>query len=608
MTKKFFIFASAALIVLGLCMWRLGLRAQQDLSAVANSQFNRQQFILAEKIAHDITLHYQFLQTNLLELAQIWRRQAPRREDHSVPFGDFQEILRQSCVLAIGVVLPGGSPKLLTQDGFLNPPFGLDVDALSDWSKHAPSEETVLTTRCVTPSAGPFVGRTVNTLVTRLHSEQAGIQEPGTLFFVVDAQAVARRYAHDVRSGQTGYAWVIDSRGDFLDHYVEEFIGKSAFHARSALNAEIDFSRVNTIMRDRMLAGEQGEDWYVSGWHRASRGIVKKLIAYHPAPLGRDRQEPVFWSVAVVAPISEAEEIISSVLSREMLMAGAFQVVVFCGLAVTVYFALRWSSSLKSEVDIRTAELIEARDTLHANLKKLIDTQERLIRSERFAAIGEAAAHISHEIKNPLMIIGGFARQVRRVLDPSSKEAHKLEMVEEETQRLESMLNEVRDFTRPAAPKLEFFDINATVRDTVALVEAELTARNVAIKMNLAPILPPTPHDPAQMRQVLLNLIKNAAEAMESGGTVTLTSRADQNCAEILVEDTGPGLAPDQLKMVFNPFFTTKEHGTGLGLAVCFRIMSDHHGDIRVESTPGKGCRFTLSLPLDHGRAAETTA
>jgi len=605
MTKKFFIFASAALIVLGLCMWRLGIRAQQDLSAVANSQFNRQQFILAEKIAHDISLHYQFLQTNLLELAQIWRRQAPRREDHAIPFGDFHELLRQSCVLAIGVVLPGGSPKLLTQEGFLDPPYGLDVEALSDWARHAPFESNMLTTRCVKPSVGPFAGRTVNTLVTRLRPEQVGIQEPGTLFFVVDAQAVARRYAHDVRSGQTGYAWVLDSQGDFLDHHVEEFIGQSAFQARSALNADIDFSRVNSIMRDRMMAGEQGEDWYYSGWHRASRGFVKKLVAYHPAPLGRDRQDPVFWSVAVVAPVAEAEEIISSVLAREMLMAGAFQVVVFCGLAVTVYFALRWSSTLKSEVDIRTAELIEARDTLHANLKKLIDTQERLIRSERFAAIGEAAAHISHEIKNPLMIIGGFARQVRRVLDPGSKEAHKLEMVEEETQRLESMLNEVRDFTRPAAPKLEFFDINATVRDTVALVEAELTARKVVVRMNLAEALPPAPHDPAQIRQVLINLIKNAAEAMESGGAVTLTSQADETSAEVTVEDTGPGLAPEQLKMVFNPFFTTKEHGTGLGLAVCFRIMSDHHGDIRVESSPGKGCRFTLTLPLDLRRKAD---
>ncbi|MFZ5428152.1 MAG: ATP-binding protein [Thermodesulfobacteriota bacterium] len=598
MTRKFVILATAALLIMGAVMWQLGIRAQTELTAVATDQFNRQQLILAQKVAQDIEKHFTFLRASLLELAAIWRKHPSFMGSPEQALPPFQEILRQSEVLAIGYVPPGSSDiTLYGSDGPLEEPLVLDYWPFIKWARSGGAEQNVLVGPDETPEAGPFAGKTILRMAARHWPGDASPEQPGVVFLMVDARAVAKRYASDVRSGQTGYAWVLDQRGFFLDHYVQDFIGRDAFSVRKMRDPSVDYQRIDWIMRDNILAGKEGVDWYVSGWHRDATGEVRKLIAYTPARIAIGQRPPLLWGVAVVAPVEEVEGIIAKAAMREMLMVAGFQVVVFMGLAVTIYFAFRWSAALKSEVEARTSELRDARDRIRRNLQELLETQERLIRSERFAAIGEAAAHISHEIKNPLMLIGGFARQVRRTLPEDSKEAGKLVLIEEESKRLESMLEEVRDFTRPASPKLSSSDLNETVWETVLLLEPEMASRGVTLRATLDKTLPAAPHDPNQMRQVLLNLIKNAAEAMTGGGMVVITSRAAKGRVEVEVRDDGPGIAPEDAARVFNPFYTTKERGTGLGLAVCYRIMQDHGGEITLETQPGKGCAFTLSLP-----------
>lgn len=597
MTRRFFMLASTVLLILGAVMLRIGQGAKSELQAVVTEQFNRQQLILAQKVAADISQHFAFLEGSLLELAGLGRKHPGfmKSLDNAIP--PFIEILHSSEVLAMGYAPPGSRRvTLFDENGPIELPQVLDYSPFIEWGGSTALK--VYYGPCESPSDGPFKDKTIVRLATRYWPQGAAPDKPGTLIMVVDAKAVARRYAHDVRSGETGYAWVIDQRGVFLDHFIEDFIGRDAVAARIGRDPRVDFSRIESIMKDRILTDEGGVDWYVSGWHRGVSGEVRKLIAYAPARIAPEQAYPLVWGVAVVAPVEEVEEIIGQAAQREMLMVAAFQAVVFMGLAVTVYFAIRWSSSLKAEVEARTSELREARDKLTANLRTLLHTQERLIRSERFAAIGEAAAHISHEIKNPLMLMAGFARQVRRTLDEGGKEAEKLRLIEEEAKRLETMLVEVRDFTRPSAPRLELQDFNATVRDTLHLMEAELAARGIELRQHLAAGLPPVRHDPAQVRQVIINLVKNAAEAMPNGGRITLTSRKRGETAELEVRDNGPGLEPAQKNLIFNPFYTTKERGTGLGLSVCYRILQDHQGDIRVQSEPGQGCAFTVSLPL----------
>jgi two-component system, NtrC family, sensor histidine kinase HydH len=404
----------------------------------------------------------------------------------------------------------------------------------------------------------------------------------GGLALIVDAVAVAARYAHHVRSGETGYAWVLDDAGIFLDHFEAGFIGRESLAVRRERDPNIDWSRLTWLLQTRVLTGERGMDWYVSGWHRERIGEVKKFVAFCPAPLSVD-DPGNRWAVALAAPEEEVQGLIGRLLVREWAIVGLFELVVFFGFVTAMHFALRWSKTLEREVQKTAGELLGA--------------QEKLIRSERFAAVGEAAARLSHEIKNPLMLMGGFASQVRRHLPRGGADFEKLGIVESEARRLETLLNEVRDFTRPTPPLIEDRDLNDTVAASLAIMAGVMESRGIHVVTRLDRSLPDVPHDAARIKPVLLNLLKNAIEAMERGGTVSVATEATGDRARVTVTDTGSGVPEAVRDRVFEPFCTTKESGTGLGLAVCQRIVEDHHGNISYASTT-EGTVFTMELPL----------
>jgi signal transduction histidine kinase len=243
----------------------------------------------------------------------------------------------------------------------------------------------------------------------------------------------------------------------------------------------------------------------------------------------------------------------------------------------------------------------QANETRQA-IDELVKTQHRLIQTERFAAIGEAASHLSHEIKNPLMIMAGFARQAQKSLPQDCPEQEKLSIIVQEAQRLEKMLYEVRDFTRPRKVKKEPSEINKVITDTIKIFDNELKASKVDYKLDFEPNLPEVNIDKDQIKQVLINLIKNSLEAMPDGGVLTVASRSEDRSVRIQVQDTGQGIPLDKMKSIFSPFFTTKDKGTGLGLAVTYKIIQDHGGDISVDSKPGHGAKFTFTIPIYEGR------
>jgi signal transduction histidine kinase len=231
--------------------------------------------------------------------------------------------------------------------------------------------------------------------------------------------------------------------------------------------------------------------------------------------------------------------------------------------------------------------------------RELKESQERLLRSERFAAVGEAASYVSHEIKNPLMVIGGLAHQVAKRLEDRPELQEKLRLIREEVRRLETFLGDLRDFTRPAQPVMTEVNLNQVIQEVEKLLETEAKKRGIEIVEDLDSRLPPVSADPNQMKQVLLNLMKNALEAMDGGGRLVLKSGAEEEMVWFSVTDTGVGMSPEVLAKIFNPFFTTKDKGTGLGLAVIHKIVTDHHGSILVESTPGQGSTFVVKLPKE---------
>ncbi|HZS39269.1 MAG TPA: ATP-binding protein [Polyangia bacterium] len=233
----------------------------------------------------------------------------------------------------------------------------------------------------------------------------------------------------------------------------------------------------------------------------------------------------------------------------------------------------------------------------------LDEREQQLIRSERLAAVGKIAAQITHEVRNPLSSIGLNAElleeEVAALGGPQAQEAQAIaRAIVKEVDRLTEITEEYLRFARLPRPKLEREDVRAIVSSLVVFLKSELDGRRIEVALELPP-LPPVAADEHQLRQALLNLMRNAAEAMPSGGRLTVAARAliNDRAVELRIADTGQGIAREHLAKIFDPFFSTKDGGTGLGLALTQQIVVEHGGSIAVESEPGRGTAFTVRLP-----------
>lgn len=233
---------------------------------------------------------------------------------------------------------------------------------------------------------------------------------------------------------------------------------------------------------------------------------------------------------------------------------------------------------------------------------------QQLERVDRLASIGEMAAGIAHEIKNPLAGISAAATIIRDDLASGDPRAEILSEVIQQVQRLDKTVNDLLFFGKPSLPELACVDVNGILNKTVAFASQHRGVMHISKKLHLAPDLPPVYVDDKQMQQVFLNIILNAFQAMADGGTLTITTsramRDEREYVRIDVADSGPGIPPQILEKIFSPFFTTKAQGTGLGLPICSKLIHLHNGEIRVASSE-QGTVFTVDLPACSGHAAE---
>lgn len=219
--------------------------------------------------------------------------------------------------------------------------------------------------------------------------------------------------------------------------------------------------------------------------------------------------------------------------------------------------------------------------------------------SQQLALVGQTVATVSHEIRTPLVLIGGFARQLagkEKSLSPQGR--HKLEVIASEVARLEGLLSELNDLSRPQQYNWREVGLPQVLERVRELMEPQLQRDGLGLRLELGQGLPPVAADPDRLSQVLINLIQNAAQASQPGQEVSLSLEADPlGRAVLVVSDQGSGISPQHLPQVFNPFFTTKPRGTGLGLPLARRIMEEHGGSLELFSQPGQGTRVRLSLP-----------
>ena len=221
--------------------------------------------------------------------------------------------------------------------------------------------------------------------------------------------------------------------------------------------------------------------------------------------------------------------------------------------------------------------------------------QEQVLKSERLAALGQLVAEVSHEIKNPLVMIGGYARQLlRSAQDPKSQS--KLQIITAEVQRLENLIGELRDLYRPKSLNLETFDMAGLLKEVHDLIREEARNKQLAVVLEApsAPVM--VEGDKDKLKQVILNLSRNGMEAMNQGGKLTIRAQCLDDRVEITVSDEGPGIPEPERDKIFVPFYTTKKQGTGLGLSVSKRIIEEH-----------PGCSFSLASGLDKGAVAKIT-
>ncbi|MFQ5668188.1 MAG: ATP-binding protein, partial [Candidatus Binatia bacterium] len=235
---------------------------------------------------------------------------------------------------------------------------------------------------------------------------------------------------------------------------------------------------------------------------------------------------------------------------------------------------------------------------LYEELKK---SQDIIRRADRLSALGTLAAGIAHEVRNPLVSIQTFFQLAPDRLHDEEFFTTFLGMTAKEVKRISDLITELLSFARAPTPSLRAVNLNETVDRVVTLLEPQARKHKLSIIRELSPTLPTAHADSDQIKQVLINLVLNAIQATQPGGTISIATRSVQHrnttVAQLEVRDTGSGIPPAQLEHIFNPFFTTKEKGTGLGLAIAHQIVTEHGGRIAAKSQEERGTSFFIDLP-----------
>lgn len=341
----------------------LGWMSAKKVREVVINDFNQQQLVLARHAASQIENSLNILKRELLLLSL-----SPSIQYFEKVFMDKRMAIAFSSVkeegaLEVRYIEKGGkNVYLVNRRGYqITNSHSDDIDYLN-WAKNTNNKSNILITEVF-----PVMQKNTTSLITRMVIPvwQVSVDEKhpvatnlfsGVMIFNVDATVLIKKITRGIKSGKTGYAWVIDNKGTFLYHPEEEFIGKNAFEVRREKKPTISFARINEIQKEMMLKGKEGTSWYISGWHKGVEEEMKKLIAYAPIYLS-NKNSNLIWSVAVVAPISEVEGAIHDIQIRQFVLEGVVILSILFGGFLIITMMIRWSSSLEKEVTEKTAEL-----------------------------------------------------------------------------------------------------------------------------------------------------------------------------------------------------------------------------------------------------------
>ena len=389
--KIYLIIALITLVVLGTA-FVLGLMSSNKMREVISDQFNQQQLIIARSVASDIEEKFAFIKNELHTL-----NLSPAIQYLEVSWPNRMQITMENVKL-YGVVEIG----LVEAEGPGVKIYRLDSQGRQRITQ-APTDQVPFFTWAQDPSHKNqfYIKRTTLNihddsqtpyLLVAIPTYQVSVDEShpkalgkfsGCLYFLVDPVFLAQKYAKDIHSGQTGYAWVIDAQGTFLYHPELDFIGRDAFEVREQKGPRVSFAEINKIQREKMLTGQEGVSYYWSGWHLGLHEKVEKFIAFAPILIAGDNQK-LIWSVAVVAPRTEVEGAIHEVYIRQFLLQGLVISIIMLAGGAGMFYESRWSSSLEQEVQRKTEALKKSNEELiisEKRYKSLVESAEDCILS-----------------------------------------------------------------------------------------------------------------------------------------------------------------------------------------------------------------------------------
>ncbi len=420
-------------------------------------------------------------------------------------------------------------------------------------------------------------------------------QFAGVVVIDLDYGLIIRK-VREIQVEQRGYAFLIDAMGRLIAH--------PRFAPFSLHMDNYPTESLREVIREMMTG--------VSEWRHYTFENEQKVAAFAPIPIMK-------WSLGVTIPQEVFKKEGRAIQARVVQTVALTLIFAAAGVTLLTYYLLKpvrtlvsatsriASGDLTHEIPIHsTDELGHLTRSFNSMVKDLARIQNELVRSEKLISLGRMSAGMAHEIRNPLNAMKGAIvfLQRRRAGDPLVKEYTQL--VSEEIDRLNLFVTDFLYFARQSELKPAATDINRLIASTQQLFEERARQANIRFHNQLDAMLPEMALDPRQFEQVLINIVINAMDAMPDGGDITFSTRrlkeaaatAETPICRLTVQDNGSGIPEDHLQNIFDPFFSTKEDGTGLGLPLSLGIVENHGGHIRVESREGAGTTVIIEWPI----------
>ncbi len=548
-------------------------------------QYNQQQLTLAEQAAHSIEETFATFRRNLSLVASLFEDQGVTRERAQQLNNSLQrmyESLMETDIIDLVVFDAAGTVVAISPSDDYTLGRNYAWRNYYQWARDKGKPGQMYLSPFMRLEGGQNRGDKALIVAQGIYSKEGSFN--GVAMFTLNFDKLAKRQILSVRIGEYGYAWLIDNNQqsvlvDPLGRVTDQGF-KETFLPRWPKLYELLVS---------MQDGKPGTGTYEFVDPADPDKSVSKLVGYQPV-----RIEGRLWTLGVATPTREVDALLTSFMQQQERYSGTLVVIIFTGTFILLSALLSWNHTLSVQIERRTKDLAEARARLES-------TFDELLSSKKLAAVGHLALGLAHEIRNPLSAIRMNIQMIRKRSNAEGHLEEHFSIVEEEILRLNRLVNDVMDFARARPLRLERTSLNPIIHRVMQLFSQRFKSAQITTELQLNDELTVV-CDPEQIEQVILNLVSNAIESLEESNgqrELSLIVRRHRPYLSLRVIDNGQGIAEADIDKVFDPFYTTKVSGGGLGLPTLQGIVLRHQGTITVDSVQGDKTCFNLLLPLD---------